>query len=70
VREKVKPAEILCRLNAHYGEMTLSHASVCGWYRKFSEAIMKFKTQLLAGKIITSVFLTDKWFTLVFPLMV
>jgi hypothetical protein len=33
----MKPAEILCRLNAQYGEETLSHASVYDWYSKFSE---------------------------------
>jgi hypothetical protein len=37
VKEKVKPAEILHRLNAQYGEETLSHASVCDWHNKFSE---------------------------------
>jgi hypothetical protein len=36
VKEKVKPAEVLHRLNAQYGEETLSHASVYDWY-KFSE---------------------------------
>jgi hypothetical protein len=28
MKEKVKPAEILCKLNAQYGEETLSHAKV------------------------------------------
>jgi hypothetical protein len=37
VKEKVKPAEILRRLNAQYREQTLSHASVYSWYIKFSE---------------------------------
>jgi hypothetical protein len=37
VKERVKPAEILHRLNTQYGERTLSHASVCGWYSEFSE---------------------------------
>jgi hypothetical protein len=37
VKEKVKPAEVLHRLNAQYGEETLSHASVYDWYSKFPE---------------------------------
>jgi hypothetical protein len=37
VKERAKPAEILRRLNAQYGEETLSYASVCDWYSKFSE---------------------------------
>jgi hypothetical protein len=37
VKEKVKPADILHKLNAQYGEKTLSRASVYDWYDKFSE---------------------------------
>jgi hypothetical protein len=37
VKEKVKPAEILCRLHAHYGEETLLCERACDWCRKFSE---------------------------------
>jgi hypothetical protein len=33
----MKSAEILCRLNAQYGEKTLSYASAYDWYNKFSE---------------------------------
>jgi hypothetical protein len=36
--EEVKPAETLCRLNAQYGEETLSHASGCVWYSMFYES--------------------------------
>jgi hypothetical protein len=31
VKEKLKPGEIFHKLNAHNGEETLSHASVCDW---------------------------------------
>jgi hypothetical protein len=41
VKEKVKPAEILCRLNTHYGEENLSHVGVCVWYSKFSKVRKK-----------------------------
>jgi hypothetical protein len=34
---KVKPAEMLCRLSAQYGEETLSHTVFCDWYSTFSE---------------------------------
>jgi hypothetical protein len=34
---KVKPAEILHRLNAQYGQETLSHESAYELYNKFSE---------------------------------
>jgi hypothetical protein len=37
VKEKVKPAEIICRLIAQYGEETWSHESVCDWYSKLSD---------------------------------
>jgi hypothetical protein len=37
VQEKVKPAEILCRLSTQNGEETLSCASVYDWCNKFSE---------------------------------
>jgi hypothetical protein len=37
VKKKVKPAEVLCRLTAQYGEGILSCVSVCDWYNKFSE---------------------------------
>jgi hypothetical protein len=37
VTEKVKPTEILHRLNAQYGEESLSHSNVYEWYNKFSE---------------------------------
>jgi hypothetical protein len=37
VTEKVKPAEILHRLNMQHEEGTLSHASVYDRYNKFSE---------------------------------
>jgi ABC-type Fe3+-citrate transport system substrate-binding protein len=37
LKEKVKPAEILPRLNAQYGEEILSCASIYDWYNKFSE---------------------------------
>jgi hypothetical protein len=37
VKEKVKLAEILCRLSALYGEGTMSHAGVYDWCSKFSE---------------------------------
>jgi hypothetical protein len=37
MKEKVKLAEVLCRLTAQYGEGILSCASVCDWYSKFSE---------------------------------
>jgi hypothetical protein len=37
VNEKVKPAEILHRLNSRYGEETLSHVSGRGWFSKFYE---------------------------------
>jgi hypothetical protein len=56
VKEKVKPAEILCRLNAQYGEETMSHTSVYDWYSKFSEGCKEVNIQLSASKIIASVF--------------
>jgi hypothetical protein len=37
VKESVKPAEILHRLNTQYGEETPSHASVCDWHSKFAD---------------------------------
>jgi hypothetical protein len=37
LKNKVKPAEILHRLNFHYGEETLPCACDCDWYRKFCE---------------------------------
>lgn len=36
--ESMKPKEILHRLNAQYGEETISCAGVWDWYSKFSEA--------------------------------
>jgi hypothetical protein len=56
VKEKVKPEEFLRRLNAQYGENTLSCASVCNRYNNFSPTPKTFKTQLSAGKIMASVF--------------
>jgi hypothetical protein len=37
VKEEVKVAEILHRLNAQYEEEILSHASVYDWHNKFYE---------------------------------
>jgi L-lactate permease len=34
-KEKVKPEEILCTVNAQYGEETLFHASVYDWHHTF-----------------------------------
>jgi hypothetical protein len=35
VKEEVKSAKILCKLNAQYGEETLSYATIYYWYNKF-----------------------------------
>jgi hypothetical protein len=45
----------LRRLNAKYGEEILSHISGCDCYNKILKAKI-FKTQLLAGKMMASVF--------------
>jgi hypothetical protein len=37
VKETVKLAEILHRLNAAHGEQTLSYTSVYDWHNKFSD---------------------------------
>jgi hypothetical protein len=51
VNKKLKPAEILRRLNAQYGWETLSCTSVCDWYIKFPEGRKEVETHLPAGKI-------------------
>jgi hypothetical protein len=48
VKEKVKPAEILCRLKAQYGEGTLSCTIDYDWYSKFSEGHKEFSDLLHA----------------------
>jgi hypothetical protein len=56
VKEKMKPPEILRRLNAQHGKQTLSGVSVYDWYNEFSEGRNEVKTQLSAGSIIASMF--------------
>jgi hypothetical protein len=38
---KVKPEEMICRLNMQHGEETLSSASVCDWHSTVSEGRKK-----------------------------
>jgi hypothetical protein len=44
----MKPAEILHRSNAQYGEKTLSHLSVYDWYNKFSKGCKEVSNLLCA----------------------
>jgi hypothetical protein len=50
VKEKVKPAEILHRLCAQYGEKTLSYASVCDCYNEFSEGHKEIRGTAVSWK--------------------
>jgi hypothetical protein len=42
VKGKLKPTEIIPRLNAQHGEKTLSFACVCNWYIKYDTCKCKF----------------------------
>jgi hypothetical protein len=44
VKDKVKPPDILCRLNAKYGEETSSRASVMIGTLSFLKAVKKSQT--------------------------